>query len=194
MDTASKGRRKKVADSAGALTEASGDMRLLDVVEAEIIPRLMMAHRDPRHDAHAPAVRPEDVVDFSRALLSQKITDATEVIGELCERGVSMEAVYLQLLALALPATLGFRIYASLNHAISRPRMVMLLQISGLLLKIPLNALFIFGGLGLPAFGAPGCAMATAISAWLALLAGFVITLKMYWLAMALHTRRRRQT
>ncbi len=29
---------------------------------------------------------------------------------------------------------------------------------------------------------------------WLALLAGFVITLKMYWLAMALHTRRRRQT
>ncbi len=83
--------------------------------------------------------------------------------------------LYLQLLALALPATLGFRIYASLNHAISRPRMVMLLQVSGLLLKIPLNALFIFGGLGLPAFGAPGCAMATAISAWLALLAGWLI-------------------
>jgi MATE family multidrug resistance protein len=77
--------------------------------------------------------------------------------------------MYLQLLALALPATLGFRVYASLNTAISRPRMVMLLQVSGLLLKIPLNALFIFGGLGLPAFGAPGCAMATAISAWLIL-------------------------
>ena len=83
--------------------------------------------------------------------------------------------LYLQLLALALPATLGFRIYASLNTAISRPRMVMLLQVSGLLLKIPLNALFIFGGLGLPAFGAPGCAMATVISAWLALLGGWLI-------------------
>ncbi len=82
---------------------------------------------------------------------------------------------YLQLLALALPATLGFRVYASLNTAISRPRMVMLLQVSALLLKIPLNALFIFGGLGLPAFGAPGCAIATAISAWLALLAGWLI-------------------
>lgn len=100
MDKASNGSGDFAeASSAGALTEAASDKRLLTLVEAEIIPRLMMAHRDPRHDAHAPAVRPEDVVDFSRALLSQKITDATEVIGELCERGVSMEAVYLQLLA-----------------------------------------------------------------------------------------------
>lgn len=77
---------------------------------------------------------------------------------------------YLRLLALALPATLGFRIYASLNTATSRPRMVMLLQVSGLLLKIPLNALFIFGAadLGIPALGTPGCAIATTISAWLA--------------------------
>lgn len=29
---------------------------------------------------------------------------------------------------------------------------------------------------------------------WLALLAGFVLTMKMYWLAMALHHRRRRQS
>jgi len=100
MDKASNGSGDFAeASSAGALTEAASDKRLRTLVEAEIIPRLMMAHRDPRHDAHAPAVRPEDVVDFSRALLSQKITDATEVIGELCERGVSMEAVYLQLLA-----------------------------------------------------------------------------------------------
>ena len=83
--------------------------------------------------------------------------------------------LYLQLLALALPATLGFRVFASLNTAISRPRVVTLLQVGGLLLKIPLNALFIFGGLGLPAFGSPGCAIATAISAWLVFLAGLLI-------------------
>lgn len=82
---------------------------------------------------------------------------------------------YLQILAIALPATLGFRVYASLNMATSRPRMVMAIQLASLLLKIPLNALFIFGGLGLPAFGTPGCAMATAVSAWLALLAGWLI-------------------
>ncbi len=82
---------------------------------------------------------------------------------------------YLALLAIALPATLGFRVYASLNTAISRPRMVMAIQLAALLLKIPLNALFIFGGLGLPPLGTPGCAIATGVAAWGALLAGFFI-------------------
>ena len=82
---------------------------------------------------------------------------------------------YLRILALALPATLGLRVYASLNTAISRPRRVMAIQIGALLLKIPLNAWFIFGGLGLPAFGSPGCAMATAVAAWVALLASVML-------------------
>lgn len=81
-------------------------------------------------------------------------------------------SLYLQILVFALPATLGFRIYASLNNAIARPKIVMAIQIGALLLKVPLNALFIFGGLGLPAFGGPGCAIATAISAWLSFLIG----------------------
>ncbi len=53
--------------------------------------------------------------------------------------------LYLQILALALPATLGFKVYAALNTAVSRPKALMVLQVSALLLKIPLNALFIFG-------------------------------------------------
>lgn len=83
--------------------------------------------------------------------------------------------LYLTTLALALPATLGFRLYASLNTAISRPKMVMMLQVGALALKIPLNALFIFGGLGLPAMGGPGCAIATAITVWLSFMIGFGI-------------------
>ncbi|WP_246860493.1 MATE family efflux transporter [Noviherbaspirillum sp. UKPF54] len=74
--------------------------------------------------------------------------------------------LYLRILALALPATLGFRIYASLNTAIGQPKMVMALQIGALALKIPLNGLFIFGGFGVPALGGPGCAVATAVIAW----------------------------
>lgn len=83
--------------------------------------------------------------------------------------------LYLQALAFALPATLGFRLYSALNNAIARPKAVMLIQLAGLGLKIPLNALFIFGGLGLPAFGGPGCALATAIIAWITLMAGWAI-------------------
>ncbi len=96
------------------------------------------------------------------------IADAPPALGDKVRE-------YLALLALALPATLGFRVYASLNTAIGRPRMVMAIQLCALLLKIPLNALFIFGGLGLPALGTPGCAIATGIAAWLALVAGWII-------------------
>lgn len=83
--------------------------------------------------------------------------------------------LYLQILALALPASLGFRIYGALNTALGRPKMVMMIQIIGLLLKVPLNALFIFGGLGMPALGGPGCAAATAVITWLTLAVGWII-------------------
>lgn len=101
----------------------------------------------------------------------QPLLGIAQASPELNEKVIS----YLQILALALPATLGFRVYASLNFATSRPRMVMAIQLSALLLKFPLNALFVFGGLGLPAFGTPGCAMATTVTAWIALLAGWLI-------------------
>lgn len=84
-------------------------------------------------------------------------------------------SLYLRILALALPATMGFRLYASLNTATGRPKMVMALQIAALALKVPLNALFIFGAAGIPAMGGPGCAVATAIVSWLTLVTGFLI-------------------
>jgi MATE family multidrug resistance protein len=88
---------------------------------------------------------------------------------------IDKATLYLRIQALALPATLGFRVYSSLNTAIGRPKMVMLIQVLGLCGKLPLNALFIFGGLGLPAFGGPGCAIATTILAWLMLLSGYLV-------------------
>jgi MATE family multidrug resistance protein len=104
-------------------------------------------------------------------LFPQPLLSLAHAPPELSEKAV----LYLRTLALALPATLGFRIYAALNTAVGRPKMVMTIQIIGLLLKVPLNALFIFGGLGLPAFGGPGCAMATASISWLTFLVGWAI-------------------
>lgn len=104
-------------------------------------------------------------------LFPQPLLSLAHASPELTEKAT----LYLRVLALALPATLGFRIYAALNTAIGRPKMVMAIQIMALLLKIPLNALFIFGGLGLPAFGGPGCAIATALISWVTLLIGWSI-------------------
>jgi len=82
---------------------------------------------------------------------------------ELTEKATA----YLRYEALALPAALGFRIYSALNNALSRPVMVTVLQLGGLVLKFPLNALFLYGGMGIPAMGGPGCALASMIISWL---------------------------
>jgi len=104
-------------------------------------------------------------------LFPQPLLSLAHASPELSEKAT----LYLRILALALPATLGFRLYASLNTAIGRPKMVMSLQVAALVLKVPLNALFIFGGFGLPAMGGPGCALATGITLWLTFIVGFLI-------------------
>jgi MATE family multidrug resistance protein len=74
---------------------------------------------------------------------------------------------YLLALAFALPSALVFTAFRGFNTAVSRPKVVMALQFGALALKVPLNALFIFGldagPLRVPAYGAPGCGIATAI-------------------------------
>jgi len=104
-------------------------------------------------------------------LFPQPLLDIAQASPTLNEKS----RLYLQILALALPATLGFRIYSALNNAVGRPKMVMAIQLASLALKVPLNLLFIFGGFGIPAMGGPGCAAATTVIAWLMMLTGWVI-------------------
>jgi multidrug resistance protein, MATE family len=79
---------------------------------------------------------------------------------------------YLGWLAFALPASLIFQAFRGFNTAVSRPKAVMALQIVGLGLKVPLNALLIYGmpAWHVPAMGAAGCGLASAIAMWVQLL------------------------
>ncbi|TXC66535.1 MATE family efflux transporter [Piscinibacter aquaticus] len=70
---------------------------------------------------------------------------------------------HLMALAFALPPALLFTAFRGFNTAVSRPKIVMLLQLGALVLKVPLTALFVFGAGPLPALGAPGCGIATAV-------------------------------
>ena len=78
---------------------------------------------------------------------------------------------YLLGLAFALPSALLFTAYRSFNIAVSRPKAVMALQLGALALKVPVTALLVFGFVWqtpfgewrLPAYGAPGCGIATAL-------------------------------
>jgi len=70
---------------------------------------------------------------------------------------------YLSVLAMALLPALLFRLYSTLNQSLGMPRMVTWLQLGSLLVKVPLSIWFAFGGLGLEARGAVGCALATLL-------------------------------
>jgi MATE family multidrug resistance protein len=86
---------------------------------------------------------------------------------------------YLAALAFALPCALLFTAFRGFNTAVSRPKIVMALQLGALLLKLPLNAMLVFGfTLGdfrVPAQGAPGCGVATAIVMGGQLLAAWIV-------------------
>jgi MATE family multidrug resistance protein len=80
---------------------------------------------------------------------------------------------YLRVLALALPGALMFRAIYAANTAVSRPHVVMTLQLTGLALKVCLSYLLILGGLGLPRMGAVGGAIASVVVFWALFLMGF---------------------
>lgn len=78
---------------------------------------------------------------------------------------------YLGALAFALPPALLFTAFRGFNTAVSRPKVVMALQLVALGVKLPLTALLVsgvtlptpLGTLHLDALGAHGCGVATAI-------------------------------
>lgn len=70
---------------------------------------------------------------------------------------------YLRIVAMALPAALFFRLFTTLNQALGHPQLVTWLQLLSLLPKILLSIWFTFGGLGVPAMGAAGCAWVTLL-------------------------------
>jgi len=79
---------------------------------------------------------------------------------------------YLAILAWGLPAALLFRIYSTLSQALGHPQLVAWLQLGALFIKLPLSVWFTFGGAGLAAQGAPGCAWATLAVNYALLLLG----------------------
>ena len=85
-------------------------------------------------------------------------------------------SAYLTAAAFGLPGILGTRVFVTLNSALSRPQFTMAINLIALLVKIPLNALFIWGAGPIPALGGAGCAVATACQSWLT----FALAL-LYW-------------
>jgi MATE family multidrug resistance protein len=84
-------------------------------------------------------------------------------------------ASYLQALTIALPASLVFRTIYSLGTAVSRPKLVMGINLAAVLFKALFNWVLIYGKFGLPALGATGAGLSSALVSWMSLGAGLWI-------------------
>ena len=114
------------------------------------------------------------VIGFVCLYFPQPLLSIADAPPALHERTLA----YLRILSLGLPASLAFRVYSSLTNAVGKPRLVMFLQVGALMLKVPLNLWFIFGGFGVPALGGPGCAIASTMINWLIAIVGITVLVR----------------
>lgn len=73
---------------------------------------------------------------------------------------------YLRAMVWGLPGLFLFVNVRCFLEGYSRTRPAMIIGILGLLLNVPINYILIYGKLGLPALGAVGCGVATALCFW----------------------------
>ena len=76
---------------------------------------------------------------------------------------------YLAATAWGVPALMGYFVLRFLCEGLGFTRPAMFIAVSALLLKIPLNYIFIYGAFGIAPMGGVGCGVATAIVMWLEL-------------------------
>ncbi|MDA8259623.1 MAG: MATE family efflux transporter [Betaproteobacteria bacterium] len=74
---------------------------------------------------------------------------------------------YLDGVAWAVPGALFFRVFFGFTAGIGRTQPIMAFNLLGLLLKVPLNWVFIHGHFSLPAMGGAGCGWSTAVIMWI---------------------------
>jgi MATE family multidrug resistance protein len=153
----------------GASIYATMFITLMSVLLA-LTPIAAQAYGAGRHAEIGESVRQSAWLALWLALVSLALLRHPQPLFALSRLAPDVEArtaEYLDAIAWAVPATLLFRVFAGFSIAISRPRAVMVLNLAGLALKVPLNWVLMNGELGLPALGAAGCAAATAVIAWL---------------------------
>lgn len=89
---------------------------------------------------------------------------------EVDPRAIDVSVPYLANAALGIPAIMGYFVLRFMVEGVGFTRPAMMIAVSALLLKIPLNYIFIYGKLGAPELGGAGCGVSTAIIMWFQLI------------------------
>ncbi|MCB1748867.1 MAG: MATE family efflux transporter [Gammaproteobacteria bacterium] len=76
---------------------------------------------------------------------------------------------YLDLLSWGVPAAYAYHAFKQMNEGVGSTVPIMTVMALALPLNVALNYAFLFGRLGAPALGAPGCGLGNAIAFWIML-------------------------
>jgi MATE family multidrug resistance protein len=81
-------------------------------------------------------------------------------------RAVEVSIPYLRYAAWGIPAVMGYFVLRFMVEGVGYTRPAMMIAVSALILKIPLNYIFMYGKLGAPELGGAGCGVSIAIVMW----------------------------
>ncbi|MCB1685510.1 MAG: MATE family efflux transporter [Pseudomonadales bacterium] len=141
---------------------------LLSGVIMSLTPSVSQLHGGGRESEAGEVVRQAFwialVGGLSLILLFNNVEPLYHLIG-VDPRAIPIAVDYLQALSWGVLPMLGYFTLRYLCEGLSWTFPAMLIALSALLLKIPLNYLFIYGneGLGIPAFGGQGCGWSSAV-------------------------------
>ncbi len=88
---------------------------------------------------------------------------------------------YLRAVACGFPAVALYQVLRCYSDGLGHTRPSMVIGVLALMLNIPLNYIFIYGKLGVPAMGGVGCGWATA------LVMGFMLLAMLFWVRRAVY-------
>ncbi|MCW6036235.1 MATE family efflux transporter [Spirulina subsalsa FACHB-351] len=98
-------------------------------------------------------------------LLTWHFTPILRQLGQ-SEDHLPLTQAYLQSIVWGLPAALGFIALRNMTSALNRPRLVMIIMVTGILLNVGGNYVLMFGKLGFPTLGIAGIGWASTLAFW----------------------------
>ena len=149
-------------------------MLLLSGIAMSVTPLVSQMHGAGREEDAGAVVRQALWIACGGALLlvvAMQFGEAAYRLIGVDPAAIPVAAAYLSAMSFGLVPILGYFVLRNLCDGMSWTTPAMVVALSGLALKVPLNYLFVYGGLGVPAMGGVGCGVSGAIVMWCEFLA-----------------------
>ena len=149
-------------------------MLLLSGIAMSVAPMVSQMHGAGREEEAGEVVRQALWIALGGGLLligAMQFGEAAYRLIGVDPAAIPVAAGYLSAMSFGLVPVLGYFVLRNLCDGMSWTTPAMVVALSGLALKVPLNYLFVYGGLGIPAMGGVGCGVSGAIVMWCEFLA-----------------------